>query len=119
MIGLDAVTLVVAVCSGVASMATGIAVGAWYASAKNSKINQHTEAIKEINTRCNQQRATMLKDLEKSICAGIKAALADLDNAWLQRNTETREDIAALKATVQQHGDDLREIFTKLDKEKG
>lgn len=115
---ISAVSPFVAAIFGVlSSLATGIAVGAWYASAKNEKLKQNTDAIKAINDRCEQQRATMLLDLEKSICSGIKAALVGLENTWLLRNTETQTTIARIDATVKQHDDDIREIFVKIDNE--
>lgn len=112
--GFDWFPVVVWACGGVGTLICGIAVGAWWASGRSSKIDQLAESVKVINARCDTQRASLLQDLEKTICNGIKAALAGLDAEWLKRNTETREDVAALKATVKQHDDDIREIFLKL-----
>ena len=99
---------------GIGTMTVGVAVGAWWVSGRSSKIDQLAESVKAINARCDTQRASLLLDLERTICNGIKAALAGLDNEWMKRNTRTLEDVAALKATVKQHDDDIRDIFSKL-----
>lgn len=111
----DVVTIIAAASTGVIGLVSGVAVGAWWVSAKSARIDQHEKAIGAINSRCEVQRQELLTDLEKTICSGIKLALKELENQRLKQRATDREEMAELRSMVNQHDADIREIFIKLD----
>lgn len=115
MISANEMTVVAAAFTGITGMVSGVAVGAWWVSARSERIDQHEKAIETINSRCEAQRKEMLADLERTICSGIKAALKDLEAQRLQQRVTDREEMAELRSMVNQHDADIREIFIKLD----
>ncbi len=110
------ITVMIGLATGAAGLLSGFAGGVWIVSAKNADLVSHSEAIKAINARCGEQRQQIMTDLERLICAGIKAAIKDLELEYKQGLNMTDRQVAVHEQRLCQIEDDVREIFTRINR---
>lgn len=109
------ISLALAIVSALCGVIGGIALGAWWASAKSSTIAQHDTAIAEIKSRCDRHKSEILSELEKSICAGVKAAIKDLELEYKTSLAGTSQEVAVLRQRVDEHDADIKDIFSRIN----
>lgn len=88
-----------AVCSALFGLMSGVAVAAWWLGIKNGEHLQVIADVKEIQEKCPEQHAELVRQLKDAVCAGFKLAIKELGSDIDKKLTERDARISDLDKT--------------------
>ena len=107
-----------AVVSAVVGLLTGVASAGWWLGTKSNEHSQLFADVKEIQTKCPEQHAELVKQLKEAVCSGFKLAIKELGADFEQklsardgRLAELDKASAVLAERMRQAEMDIEAIF--------
>lgn len=85
-----------AVVSAVVGLVSGVAVAGWWLGIKNSEHLQVMSDVKEIQAKCPEQHAELVRQLKEAVCSGFKLAIKELGADFEQKLSKRDEKIAEI-----------------------
>lgn len=109
---LEHIHIWIGIISAIFGALSGVALAAWYLSARNSTLARHDKEIEDIKT----QRKELLVEIKSTVCAGFKLSMAELRAEQDKRHGGHETAIAVLTERMDQTEADIASIFGRLNR---